>query len=154
MTKVLAKIGRDNHLNHLVAIMPLITLVYCLQCFIMHKLAPAIEIGNYAMNLGVLLSCFIGMMVYYDNNHNVLIYPDHLHVHFGILGTDFKINYSDIKAIHAPEKECPFSNLVIELKDKKKHIFYFVDFPVEVKAIIESQMNFDVEIEDDFKDAA
>jgi hypothetical protein len=154
MTKVLAKIGRQNHLNHLVAIMPLITIVYCIQCYVMHSLAPEIEIGNYAINLGILLSMFIGMMVYYDNSHNVLIYSDHLHVHFGLLGIDQKINYEDIKEIHAPEKECAFSNLIIETKDKRKHVFYFVDFPLHVKALIESQMDDDISQVDDFKDAA
>jgi hypothetical protein len=152
MNKVLAKIGRQNHLNHLVAIMPLITIVFCIQCFVMHSIAPAIEIGNYAINLGILLSCFIGMMVYYDNNHNVLIYPDHLHVHFGILGTDTKINFSEIEEVYAPTKECPFSNLVVKTKDNKKYVFYFVDFPVQVKALIESQMSGN--FEEDLQDAA
>lgn len=138
--KVLAKIGRQNHLNHLVAVMPLITIVFCVQCFVMYKFAPEMNIGDYALSLGVMLSSFIGMMVYYDNNHNVLIYPDHLHVHFGILGTNLKINFEDIIEIITPEEECPFSNMIIKTKEKR-HVFYFVDYPVHVKALIESQIN-------------
>lgn len=159
MNKPLAKIGRQNHLNHLVAIMPLLTIVYCVQCFIMHKFAPQMDIGEYAINLGVLLSAFIGMMVYYDNNHNVLIYKDHLHIHFGILGTDIKVNLQDIEEIIAPEKEMPFSSLMIKTKDKKRYMFYFVDFPLQVKTIIESQKDDKVQTQsnedkDSYQDAA
>ena len=151
MSKVLAKIGRQNHSNHLVAVMPLITLVYGVQCFIMYKYASTISIGDYALSLGVMLSAFIGMMVYYDNNHNVLIYPDHLHIHFPALGTDEKIMLSEITEIIAPQEECPFSNLIVKTQDKK-YVFYFVDFPVHVKALIESQMR--EEQEEDFQQAA
>lgn len=151
MNKALAKVGRQNHLNHLVAVMPLITIVYAVQCFIMYKFAPEVKLGDYAISLGMMLSSFIGMMVYYDNNHHVLIYSNHLHIHFGLFGIDKKIDLNQIEKIIAPEEECPFSNLVIKTKDNKKHVFYFVDFPVHVKALIESQM---VEPEEEINQAA
>jgi hypothetical protein len=138
MKKPLAKIGRQNHQNHLVKVMPILTIVYCLQCFVMYKFAHDINIGDYALSLGVMLAGLIVAMMYYDNNHQVMIYEDHLHLSFGLFGLDKKIPLRDIVDIQVPKKECPFSNVTIVTKDDKKHIFLFVDYPVQVKQTIES----------------
>ncbi len=138
MKKPLAKIGRQNHQKHLVKVMPILTVVYCIQCFVMYKFAHDINIGDYALSLGVMLAGLIFSMMYYDNNHHVMIFEDHLHLSFGIFGLDKKIKLTDILEIHTSEEECPFSNLTILTKDDKRHTFFFVDYPVQVKQTIEN----------------
>jgi len=140
MNGILAKIGRENHLNHLIAVMPLITMVFGAQCYIMWKFSPGINIGDYAISMGLVLSFFIGMMVYYDNNHHILIYKDHLHIYFGLFGINHKIEFSNIQEIISPEEDVKFSSIIIKTKDKSNHVFYFVDYPLHVKLLIEEQI--------------
>jgi hypothetical protein len=140
MKKVLAKIGHHNHINHLITVMPLITLVYGVQCYVMWKFSTDMKIGDYAITMGCVLSSFIGLMVYYDNNHHALIYEDKLHVYFGLTGTNKIIEFSQIDKIIAPKEDVNFSNLIIKTKDEKNHVFYFVDHPLHVKQLIENQM--------------
>ena len=139
MNKAVARIGRDNHLKHLLATLPFITFVFGLQCFLMYQFHASEKVGDYALVLAVGLVAFISGLVYYDNHHHVIIYPRHLHIFFPILGTDKTIYYSEIEKIIAPEQEGTFSSLIIQLKDDEQVIFYFVDYPVHVKKLIESQ---------------
>lgn len=142
MKKVLAKIGRENHINHLITVMPLIVMVYAIQCYVMWKFSPELQIGDYAITMGIVLSSFISFMVFYDNNHHVLIYEDKLHIYFGLTGTNRVIEFKDIETIIAPEEEVNFSNLIIKTKeDQKNHVFYFVDHPFHVKKLIEKQIS-------------
>lgn len=141
MKTVLAKIGHQNHINHLITVMPLITMVYAVQCYVMWKFSPDMLIGDYAITMGCVLSSFIGTMVYYDNNHHVLIYEDRLHIYFGLTGTNKIIEFSEIDKVISPDEDVNFSNLVIRTKEEKKHVFYFVDHPFLVKKLIEKQMS-------------
>jgi hypothetical protein len=152
MEKVLAKIGHQNHINHLITVMPLITMVYAVQCYVMWKFSPDMLIGDYAITMGCVLSSFIGIMVYYDNNHHALIYEDKLHIYFGLTGTNKIIEFSGIDQIISPDEEVNFSNLIIKTKDKKNHVFYFVDHPFLVKKLIEKQMASKDNLQDDIED--
>lgn len=117
----------------------------------MYNFSADIQIGDYAISLGVMISVILGMMVHYDNNHNIYIYKDHLHVKFSTLGTDERIEMSSIQEIITSNKECQFSNIILKTKDNKRYIFYFIDFPLKTKALIESHIN---EVEDLFSNAA
>lgn len=137
MNEILAKLGRKNHLNHLINVMPLITFVYGVQCFLIYRFGQDIDVGDYALFLGLGLASFISTLVFYDNNHHVFICKKHLHIYFALTGTDYQIPYSDIKEIIAPEEESNFSSLIIRDIHKKTFVFYFVDYPLSVKTMIE-----------------
>ena len=159
MNEILAKVGRKNHLNHLLAVMPLITFVYGVQCYLIYKFSDGVPFGDYALLLGCSLAFFISFLVYYDNHHHVFICKNHLHIYFPLFGTNLEIPYEDIEQIIAPDEECNFSTMVIKTKNKDNHVLYFVDFPVSVKQIIEDQMNGkdswkQEESQDDFDQAA
>jgi hypothetical protein len=47
------------------------------------------------------------------------------------------ISLDEIENIIAPAEECDFSTLSLELKSKEVISLYFVDYPVQVKAVIE-----------------
>lgn len=140
MKEIIAKIGRQNHVTHLMNVMPLITFVFGVQCYLIYKFADGIQVGDYAIMLGATLAFFVSALVYYDNNHHVFICKNHLHVFFPLTGKNFEIDYKDIENILTPEEECNFSSIAIKTKDDKTHVFYFVDFPVSTKMLIEEQM--------------
>jgi hypothetical protein len=148
MNKAIARIGRENHIKHLTRILPFITSIFGVQCYLIYKYAKGIQVGDYAMFLGVSLVTFIVALVYYDNNHHVIIYPKHLHIFFPAMGTDRKVFYNEIDKIIAPEEECNFSTLVLKLKNEEHVVFYFVDYPLHVKELIESQYK-DIDGEED-----
>ena len=140
MEKAIARISRENHLSHLTKTLPFISIVFVIQCLLIKHFSPTINLGDYALYLASGLVLFVVSMVYYDNNHHVIIYPDHLLVYFGLMGTNRKVYYNDIEKVVGPEQECHFSTIVLKLKDKEHMSFYFVDYPMQVKALIDVQM--------------
>lgn len=139
MEKAIARISRENHLSHLTRTLPFITVVFVIQCLLIRHFSPTINLGDYALYLAMGLVFFVVSLVYYDNNHHVIIYPDHLLIYFSLLGVNRKVYFSDIASIEGPKEECHFSTLVVRLKDKENLVFYFVDYPVQVKQLIEQQ---------------
>lgn len=121
-------------------VMPLITFVFGVQCYLIYKFANGIQIGDYAILLGATLAFFVSALVYYDNNHHVFICKNHLHVYFPLTGKNFEIDYKNIKEIMTPEEECNFSSIMIKTKDRNSHVFYFVDYPVATKTLILEQI--------------
>lgn len=140
MDKLIAQMGRQNHLQHLTQILPFITTIFGVQCFFIYKFVTDIQVGDYALIMGMGLIGFIYALFYYDNNHHVLVYSKYLHV-FPVFGRDKKLMIGDIENILAPDEECNFSTIIIELKNKERHVFYFVDYPLHMKKLIEKQMN-------------
>ena len=139
MKSPLARIGRDNHLDHIVNVLPLITVVYGIQCYIMSRISPQIEIGDFAIYLAFALISFISGLFYYDKNHHVIFYDDHLHISFNLFGTNKVIFYKDIQDVIAPEEECKFSSLMLKTREQGNHVLHFVDYPLTVKNLILEQ---------------
>ena len=139
MKSPIAKIGRENHLNHIINVLPLITVVFGVQCYIMSRIAPAGEYGDFPLYLAGSLIFFICGLFYYDKNHHVIFYKDHLHISFSLFGTDKIIYFKDIKEIIGPEEECKFSSLLIKTREDGNIILHFVDYPLTVKTLILEQ---------------
>lgn len=135
----LAKVGRDNHLEHIVNVLPIITVVFGIQCYIMSRITPAGEFGDFPLYLAATLIAFISGLFYYDKNHHVIFYQDHMHISFSLFGTNKIIYYKDIREIHGPEEECKFSSLLIKTREQGNLILHFVDYPLTVKSLILEQ---------------
>ena len=71
MNRYEAKIGRENHRDHLINVLPLVTFVYGLQCFLIHKLSPEFPLSTFAIYSAIGLIAFVLGLFYYDNNHHV-----------------------------------------------------------------------------------
>lgn len=135
----LAKVGRENHLNHIINVLPLITVVFGIQCYIMSQITPAGEYGDFPLYLAGSLIAFICGLFYYDKNHHVIFYQDHMHINFSLFGTNKVIHYKDIREIIGPEEECKFSSLMIKTREQGNIILHFVDYPLTVKSLILEQ---------------
>lgn len=137
MSDAIAKVGRTNHLNSLLAKLPLLTFLYGMQCYLIHEFSPEVEIGNYALWLGIGLISLVSLLYAYDRYHHVLIYKDKLVLHFELLGLSKEVHYDQIDQIITPEEECDYASILLKLKDEKTIVLHFVDYPLQVKKVIE-----------------
>lgn len=139
MNNPLAKVGRENHLNHIVNVLPIITVVFGVQCYIMSRITTAGEFGDFPLYLAGTLILFISGLFYYDKNHHVIFYQDHMQISFSLFGTNKIVYYKDIREIIGPEEECKFSSLLVKTREQGNIILHFVDYPLTVKALILEQ---------------
>ena len=136
MDNVVARLGRENHLNNLTSKLPLLTTLYGLQCFMVMNMAPNIDIGTFATYMGIILIMLIGSLYVHDKYHHVLLYKDHIMIYFEPLNIYHTIKYEDIDDILTPKQECAFSSIIFKLKSEENITIHFVDFPLEVKRFI------------------
>lgn len=127
MESIEAKLGRENHKGHLIQVLPLITLIFALQCFLVYKLTPDFPIFNFALTTGLGLIGLVVSLFYYDENHHVFLTDKEIIISFHPFSQK-KISYLDITDVVAPKEECPFSSIVIKTQSKNFN-FHFVDFP-------------------------
>lgn len=155
MDKPIAKLSRQNHIDHIIGVLPLITAVFGVQCYLMSQFTSGIEIGNLALGLASGLVAFVGGLFYYDNKHQVFVYPDRLRAGFGLLGGLKSIKFSEIEEVIAPLEEKKFASIILRMKNNRSHIFYFVDYPLDVKKLLDHQKAlFDQEADSDDSFAA
>ncbi|MCO4756251.1 MAG: hypothetical protein KC478_17345 [Bacteriovoracaceae bacterium] len=125
------------------SVLPLITVVFGVQCYLMSKFSSNVEIGDLAIGLAGALVIFVCSLFYYDKNHVILIYSNHLKS--GMMrGKGKRIEFFDIEEIVAPKEEKRFGTLVLKMKDGLSHTFYFVDYPVGAKAFLDEQIEKDL----------
>lgn len=153
MDNAIARIGRDNHLNNLINKLPLITVIFGLQCFFLMQMSGQINVGEFASMMGLFLIGLVGSLYVYDKYHHVIIYQDQIVVYFSPLNTQRVIALSDIENIIAPEEECDFSSISLQLKTNETVSFHFVDYPVQVKTVIEDLIK-GLDVSDKIKPAA
>lgn len=132
----MARLGRDNHLDNLLSRLPLLTTIYGIQCIMVANLAKNIDIGSFALYMGLSLICFITALYIHDKHHHVLLFSDHILIYFEPLKMSKKIMYDDIDDVLVPEDEVPFSSIIIKLKNDEHISLHFVDYPVQVKKVI------------------
>lgn len=137
MNKPIARITKENHLNNLIANLPLFTIIYGVQCALAHFFfRDIVDPGNFAMILGGTIVGMISLLYVYDRHHHIIIYKDSLQIYFEIFGISQKIPFDQIVDIKVPNEECDFASLTLVLKDKSQIDFHFIDYPVQVKQVI------------------
>ena len=137
MENPIAKIGRENHLNNLMSKLPFITTIFGIQCFFLMQVQSKIDVGEFAVIMGTFLVGLISALFIYDKHHHVIIYKNHITIYFSPLNLKRIISLDDIDKIYAPKEECEFASLSLELKSKEIVSLHFVDYPLQVKTVIE-----------------
>ncbi len=140
-SKALARLGRENHLKMLLGRLPLITIIYGIQCYALLNWQELPQAKDLCTFLGLFLVSLVSLLYVHDKYHHVLLYDDHMLLLFEPFNTMKKITYNDIKEIHIPRNECDFSSILLELKDKSKQTIHFVDNPLQVKKFINQLQN-------------
>lgn len=129
------QVTREKHLDHLVRVVPFITLAYAFQSYLILQLNGPLD-GFALFMMGGLLGLMIGGFVTYDNYHQVTLFEDHLTIHF--LGLSKKLPYSAIIAIHVHDPKESFGSVLIE-STHGSFRFFFVDDAAKIKQWIDSQ---------------
>ena len=137
MDKAIAKVGRDNHINLLISRLPVLTFMYAAQCYIVFNIAESINFSDFVVYMGAALIGLVSLLFIHDKYHHVLIYEDHLLIYFEPLRITQKIHFKNIVEIVTPAQECEFSSILLKLDNNQSVSLYFVDFPVQVKSVIE-----------------
>jgi hypothetical protein len=131
---------REKHLDHLVRVVPLLSLAYGIQSYLMMSYAKGGSTGTLVMFLGLSLAFSVLALVTYDYRHKVTWNGTEFHVkapwslEFKTIGREQVVG---IEIIGAPEE---FQTVIIKLKNKQRFIFYFVDNGHEFKASMEEKM--------------
>ena len=134
--KAIFKIGRDNHLNNLLGRLPFLSIIYVLQCYMVYSYMPDVNVGDFAIYMGIFLIGFVLSLYVHDKYHHVIIYKSHMIIYFEPLRVSKKILYDDIIDIVAPTNECDYSSIFLKLKDDRYVSLHFVDYPLQVKEVI------------------
>lgn len=136
-TKPLFKLTKNVHLDNLLAKLPMITILYGVQCALMNWYIKDIDIGDYAIYLALTLVTFISSMFCYDKYHHVILCEDCIHIYFEVFRTSKYINYQDIEKIVVPISDLGYGAVTIYEKNENITVLHFIDYPEHVKAFIE-----------------
>ncbi|MBY0517034.1 MAG: hypothetical protein K2P81_09010 [Bacteriovoracaceae bacterium] len=131
---------REKHLDHLVRVVPLLSLAYGIQSYLMMSYAKGGSTGTLVMFLGVSLALSVMGLVTYDYRHKVTWNGNQFSVKapwsFGFKTIE-KDKVAEIEIIGAPEE---FQTVIVKLKNKQRLVFYFVDNGHEFKASMEEKI--------------
>lgn len=137
LEKLIKKIDRKNHLDHLVAVVPLIVFAYGIQCWLIASFFPEQKLSHFAMPLALSLVFMMAGLIVYDTYSSFEMYETFFEVKFSPFGQSKKFHYAQIMSVEVLEPEANFSNIIFTLPDNKFKMVYFIDDAVAIKQIIE-----------------
>jgi hypothetical protein len=140
MDKPLFKVSREHHLDHLVAILPLITVLFIIQCVILASIAQDNSIYQLCYAIAFALIGMVSMIYYYDAHHHVEVFDQHLVMQFKPFYKNKKIKLSEIAQLWVIDEESEFSTLQITMKSGHKLNLFFIDRPSQLVKIMRQQM--------------
>ncbi len=147
MKKPVRSIERNEHMNHLSRIVPLIGTIFMVQCYMLYKITNGQNMGDFAMFLGFSLISIIGILFLYDTKHKVDFYENDLHIHFAPLGIDKRINYNEITSVDAVNDQAVFSTITLTTTDGLRHHLHLIDKPQEIKSFLQRQIGVEEEFD-------
>lgn len=129
-------LSRENHLDHMVRVVPFIVLCYFIQSYVVFQISPGEFTSTSLTILGGLLAAMVSAFVIYDLKHQVEFTESQLNISF--LGRKKSILFSEIVALEIAEPGQSFSHLIVKTSDSK-HTFYFIDNAEKIKCWIEER---------------
>jgi hypothetical protein len=136
MNKNYPILKRENHLNHMTNVVPILTLAYAVQSYMFLHWNELPQTSTIIILLGITLALAVFSMVFYDLNHKMDFFEDHLIIHFkGHFAK--KISYNEIDNINFNQDANSFSHLYFTLNNKRQLKVYFVDNAQEIKEYIQ-----------------
>ncbi len=130
------KITRENHLDHMVRVVPFIVTGYALQCFMILQVSPG-EFTQISLSvLGGFIAAMIAGFITYDLKHSADFNPSGISIQF-FSGTKF-IRYSEILKVEVSDPGQTFATVKI-FTAKGQARLRFVDRPDAVKAHIDQR---------------
>ncbi len=135
MKKVPFVISRENHLDHMVKVVPLIVMGYALQCYFIMNAGHTGFATNCLLGLAVGLGLMIVGFITYDLKHFVCFSEESLEIKF--LGRSQTIAYHDPKKVEiGNEGSHTFTTLTLTIMNGQKHRIFIIDDAEKIKAWI------------------
>jgi len=135
--KPVYEVTRQEHLNHLQRMMPLLAGIYFFQCFLLWHFITDMPVGDICFLVAVFISAGISGLYVYDNYQKTLIFGDSILSYFELWGGAKIYSLSDIKNIRADSSDLLFGHLELEFKNGDSLRLYFIDRTSDVAKLIE-----------------
>ncbi len=126
-------ITREKHLDHMVRVVPLIVLVYAIQCYVLSNMEGPIGVKMLWAIGGLLITMIVGF-VSYDVYHQVTLFDEHLEITY--YRFKMAIPFEDIVAVYITDPNESFGTVKVQTR-KTNYRFYFVDDVAKIKSWIE-----------------
>ncbi|MGE3611374.1 MAG: hypothetical protein AB7I27_17400 [Bacteriovoracaceae bacterium] len=137
MNKQMSSISRENHLDHMVRVVPLLVLGYAIQGYVIWQMKGPEFTKDCLLMLGIGLVSMIAGFIIYDTQHKVHFFEDNLVIEF--LGYKKNISYQDIASCVLDSDKNTFSKITLTTYQNKHFHFYFVDNGDKIKLWIDSK---------------
>jgi hypothetical protein len=128
----------EKHLDHLVRVVPLLSFAYGVQSYMMLNFARGGSTGFLIFTLGVSLALSVIALVTYDYKCNVFWSSEKVLFKYPWSFHPKSILMSEISSVEIVGEPEEFQTLILKLKNKRKHTFYFVDNAFELKDSFET----------------
>jgi hypothetical protein len=135
--KPVFEVTRQEHLNHLQRMMPLLAGIYLIQCFLLLNFITDMPVGDICFLVAIFISVGICGLYAYDNYQKTLIFGDSILSYFELWGGAKIYSLSDIKTVRADSSDLLFGHLEIEFKNGERLRLYFIDRTSDVAKLIE-----------------
>lgn len=133
--KMIKNVERNNHLQHLVNVAPLITFAFGIQCWLISAFFPKQSLSHFAIPLALSLVIMMAGLVMYDTFSKFHMYESYLEIK-SFLGFKRLITYEEIVDVEIMDPEASFTNLILKLNNDKYKLIYFIDDASIIKEII------------------
>lgn len=121
------RLTREKHLNHLVRVVPLLSLAYGIQSYLMMKWSHGDPTGFLVLALGVCLALSVMAMTTYDQRHQVFFDQDGFRVRPALGWAWRRYQRSDVKTVEIEGGEDEFQNVTVHFHQGRSLVFRFVD---------------------------
>lgn len=132
---------RHEHLEHMEKTMPILVLLFGLQCLLLPYFFPELSVGNVLILVAIVLSASLLTLYLHHTQLYTYLYQDHLHQQWGAPGSLFSSKKSyplkDITGVElqgSPEES--FASLKISFKQQKNLTLFFLDRAPEVMTLL------------------
>jgi hypothetical protein len=137
MKNVPFSVTRENHLDHMVKVVPLIVMGYAIQCYFILNAGHTSFAVNCLLGLAVGLGLMIISFITYDLKHHVQFSAEALEIHFYSFSK--KITYEDILTVELSQEGQSFSTMTLIIKNGSKYRLFFIDDADKIKAWLMEQ---------------
>lgn len=122
----------------MVRIMPLLVLMYALQCFVTVSFGLFGAVSEFIFAIGGCLILMVCGFYVYNLKHKVDFHEEHFEVSF--LGAHREIPYQNIFMVEVDGQEQDnFSTLVVTCKDLKQLKFYLIDDAFKIRDFLQDK---------------
>jgi hypothetical protein len=146
MTNATITVTRENHLDHMVKVVPFIVCAYAIQCYFISSVEPEVFAIKGLFFLGACLVAMIAGFVAYDLTHVVKIEEESFSVSVSWLNYNKTYQYHEISSVKVSESSQSFATVTVSLANGKKINVFFADDADKIKKFIEEKRSAPPEI--------